>query len=275
MDHLRELRRRVVWIVLIVVAGAIVGWIFYNNILELLKRPYCSVPYQQRMGGMPGDGDKCRLVFMAPLDGLTARLKISFMAGAVVTGPLWLYQIWAFVAPGLRRKEKKYTRVFVAVSTVLFAAGVGLAYVVLWKGLRILIGTSGNGTTAILTINSYISFVMMMLVAFGVALELPLLLVMANFVGVLPAKWLRKSWRIMVFLIFLFAAIATPTPDPFTMTALAVPIVVLYLSAVWIATAHDKRKAARKAAARAAQHLSDEVPSVIEPARTDAWSDTT
>lgn len=262
MDHLRELRHRVVVALLIIAAGAVVGWVFYDPILRILEHPYCAVPAKHRFqGGVHG----CSLIFSQPLAGFTTRLKISFIAGAVITGPLWLYQIWAFITPGLRKNERKYTLWFIAASTTLFVAGVALAYVVLAKGLRVLLGVAGSGTQALLTIDSYLSFVTLMLIVFGASFELPLLVVMANLAGVLPARWLRKSQRLAVFLIFLFAAVATPTTDPFTMCAMAVPMVLLFEGAVVFAIVHDKRKAQRKAAERKAKDEQIDVPARIDP----------
>lgn len=261
IDHLRELRTRVVWIVVIITAGAIIGWIFYNPILHFLTRPYCSVPASHRF---PGNSTNCQLVFTGPLDGFTARLKVSFIAGAVLTAPLWLFQIWAFITPGLRKNERRNTIVFVIASSILFLLGMALAYLVLSKGLQVLIGTAGSNTAALLTITSYLSFVTLMLLVFGAAFEVPLLVVMANYIGVLPAKLLKKSQRLAIFLIFLFAAVATPSTDPFTMTAMAVPMVLLFEGAVVIAIYHDRRKAARKLAAAEAP-LADDQPSQIDP----------
>jgi sec-independent protein translocase protein TatC len=289
MDHLRELRRRVMWILLIVAAGAVVGYWLYAPILAFLKHPYCAVPPQYRYVSAVSP-HSCTLTYTGVLQGFTTRLKISVIAGAVFTGPLWLYQIWAFITPGLRKNERRYTVVFVAVSTLLFAAGVALAYLVLAKGLRILLEAGTNQTQAILTVDSYISFVTLMLVVFGAAFELPLIVVMANMVGVLPYRLLRRSRRVSIFLIFLFAAVATPTTDPFTMCAMAIPMVLLFEVAVQIARVHDKRKARRREAERAAElaadHSDDAVPSTIDPIprRLDAagddavgvsWTDTT
>lgn len=282
MDHLRELRRRIVWIVLIVAAGAVAGYYLYGPILEFLKHPYCAVPHQYRY--TPAGAHSCTLTYTGVLQGFTTRLRISIIAGAVFTGPLWLYQIWAFITPGLRKKERKYTLIFIAASTLLFAAGVVLAYLVLAKGLGILLRAGTSQVQAILTVDSYISFVTLMLVAFGAAFELPLLVVMANFAGVLPARALRKTRRIAIFLIFLFAAIATPSTDPFTMCAMAIPMVLLYEIAIQIARVHDKRKARRKAEEQARNHLADDEASPLDPIpqrlelpeSSDAsWADTT
>jgi sec-independent protein translocase protein TatC len=161
---------------------------------------------------------------------------------------------------------------------VLFLAGMTLAYVVLAKGLSVLVGAAGSGTQALLTVNSYLSFVTLMLVIFGAAFELPLLVVMANFAGVLSARILRKSQRVAIFLIFLFAAVATPSTDPFTMCAMAVPMVLLFEGAVLVAVVHDRRKERRKAAERAERHLDDDVASTVDPIPErleQSWSDTT
>ncbi len=279
MDHLRELRRRLILIVLIISLGAVLGWVLYLHILDFLKHPYCSVPAKFRYE--PTGETGCVLTYQGVLDGFTARLKVSFIAGAVLTGPFWLYQIWAFVTPGLRKNERKYSVAFIIASTLLFAAGMALAYVVLSKGLNILLQQAGAGTQAILTITEYLSFVTLMLVVFGAAFELPLLIVMANMAGVLPAKLLVKSQRIGIFLIFVFAAVATPSTDPFTMTAMALPMVLLFEASVLWAVVHDRRKAKRKAVEQGVEHLDDETPSSVdaipEPLGVSdaSWTDTT
>lgn len=278
MDHLRELRRRLIAIVVIVGVGAVVGWELYSPILEFLKHPYCSVPAKYRYE--PQGATQCVLTYQGVLDGFTSRLQISVISGAVLTGPLWLYQIWAFVTPGLRKNERKYTVAFIIASTVLFVGGMSLAYVVLSKGLNILLRAGTDQTQAILTIDKYLGFVTLMLVIFGAAFELPLLVVMANLAGVLSAKVLKKSQRISIFLIFLFAAVATPSTDPFTMCAMAFPMVLLFECAVLFAVVHDRRKARRRAAEQTVEHLDDEVPSQIDAlprgyGGDDGWGDTT
>ena len=274
IEHLRELRRRIIVIVLIVSAGAVIGYVFYNQILHFLDRPYCSVPVGRRLD-VPGKNG-CRLIYTGVLDGFTTRLKVSFIAGAVITAPFWLFQIWGFITPGLRKNERKYSVIFAVASTVLFILGAALAYLVLSKGLQFILGSSGSGTAALLTANSYLSFVTLILVVFGAAFELPLLVVMANFAGVLPASLLRRSQRLSIFLIFLFAAIATPSTDPFTMCAMAVPMCLLFEGAVVIAIIHDRRKANRLAV----PDPGDDVPSEIDPIPapledTSSWGDTT
>ncbi len=279
MDHLRELRRRLILIVVVIAAGGVLGWYLYNAVIHFLEHPYCSVNYTHRFPGTKTAD--CTLIYNGVLDGFTTRLKVSVIAGAVFTAPLWLYQVWAFVTPGLRKKERKYTVVFVIASTVLFVTGMSLAYIVLSRGLNILLTQAGTGVQALLTVDSYLSFVTLMLVIFGAAFELPLLVVMANLAGVVSARVLKKSQRIAIFLIFLFAAIATPSTDPFTMCAMALPMVLLFEAAVLFAVFHDRRKARRKAAERKVEPaLADDEPSRVEPVPSsygsdEVWSDTT
>jgi len=199
LDHLRELRRRLIIVVLFIAAGAVVGWVLYGSVLKFLEHPYCAVPAKYRYHSQ--GGKSCDLIYTGVLDGFTTRLKVSFIAGTVFSAPLWLYQLWRFITPGLRKNERKYTVAFIAVSTVLFAAGMALAYVVLAKGILLILRAAGEGTQALLTVNSYLSFVTLMMVIFGAAFELPLLVVMANMAGVLSAKVLKKSQRLAVFLI--------------------------------------------------------------------------
>jgi sec-independent protein translocase protein TatC len=275
IDHLRELRHRIIVALLIVAAGAIVGWVFFDPILRFLEHPYCSVPYKHRF---PGTDTSCHLIYNQVLAGFTTRLKVSFIAGAVLTGPLWLYQIWAFVTPGLRKNERKYTVGFIVASTLLFAAGVALAYAVVAKGLRFLLAAAGSGTQALLTIDSYLSFLTLMLIIFGASFELPLVVVMANMVGVLPARWLVKSQRVAIFLIFLFAAVATPSTDPFTMIAMAAPMCILFEGSVLFAVIHDRRKARRKAVEAQLAEQDIDVPSRIDPiprSLDESWTETT
>jgi sec-independent protein translocase protein TatC len=262
IDHLRELRRRLIVVVLILVVGGVVGWFLYDPVISLLKAPYCALPYKDRFPGTPGG--QCNLIFTQPLGGYTIRLKVSIIVGAIVTCPFWLYQVWAFITPGLKRNEKKYTYIFIVLSTTLFLIGVVLAYLVLYKGLSVLIGSAGSGVTAFLQITDYVNFVVLTMIIFGVAFELPLIIVITNLVGVLPFKVLKRGQRIGIFLIFLFAAVATPSTDPFTMCAMAFPMVLLFEGAVVFAYFHDRRKAARKALEEQQAALDDETWSDVE-----------
>ncbi|MGX7679684.1 twin-arginine translocase subunit TatC [Jatrophihabitans sp. DSM 45814] len=282
LDHLRELRRRIFIIMLIVGIGAIIGWVLYEPILHILERPYCAVPYQRRLGAT--SQSDCSLLFFGPLDGFTIRLKVSVIAGAIITAPFWLFQIWGFVTPGLHRNERKWSLTFIVTSTLLFAAGMALAYFTLAKGLETLISLSGSGTQAALDVTKYISFVTLVLVVFGASFELPLLIIMLNLVRILPYSILKRGQRLGIFGVFVFAAVATPSTDPFTMTAMAVPMVLLFEAAVFFAFIHDRRRARRQIAEQADQ-LADDVASAVDPipenlpshtpdaGQTERWSD--
>ncbi|MGI8666222.1 MAG: twin-arginine translocase subunit TatC [Jatrophihabitans sp.] len=264
LDHLRELRRRLIIVMLVIALGAVVGWLVYNPLLTILKHPYCNVPYQHRLGALDQSAAQCKLLFGAPLDGFTIRLTVSVVAGAILTAPLWLYQLWAFVTPGLRKNEKRWTIGFVTSSSLLFALGMGLAYFTLYKGLNVLITQAGSGTQAALTVNYYISFVILVLIVFGASFELPLLVVMLNAVRILPFSLLKRGQRLGIFLIFLFAAVATPSTDPFTMVAMAVPMVVLFEIAVFWCFIHDRRRA-RRLLAEEHEQLPDDIASSVNP----------
>ncbi|MEP6852730.1 MAG: twin-arginine translocase subunit TatC [bacterium] len=273
IDHLRELRKRIVLVLLIVAAGAVLAYVFYDPILSTLKAPYCNVPDKYRPVSQDGT---CRLAYFGPADGFIARLKICAIGGTVLTAPLWLYQLWAFVTPGLRRNERKYTVIFVFASSALFITGMALAYTVLFTGLKVLIEAGGNGTQPVLGVNQYISFVVLLMLVFGASFELPLLIVILNLVRVLPYRLLRRWQRLGIFLIFVFAGVATPTADPFTMCAMAIPMVILFEAAVMFAFVHDRRRARRQAEDEAAGLADDEASRVDPiPERVDgetSWS---
>jgi sec-independent protein translocase protein TatC len=239
MEHIRELRNRILKAILGILAGAIVGWIFYDPIWRVLQRPYCKIPQANRLNG------HCALTTTGILDPFVLRIKICVIIGLVLASPLWLYQLWAFVAPGLYRRERRWTYVFMTGAIPLFAAGAFLAYLTLDKGLGILLGFTPEHVVPLVTITSYLSYAVAMLLIFGATFELPLFVVVLNLAGVLTHARIRKWRRTLVFGIFVFAAVATPSQDPFTMLALALPTVVLFEVAELIAYVHDRRKAGR------------------------------
>ncbi|HEY4631240.1 MAG TPA: twin-arginine translocase subunit TatC, partial [Blastococcus sp.] len=177
--------------------------------------------------------------------GVLLRLKIGLIAGAVLSAPFWLYQLWAFITPGLKRNERRYTVGFVAASTLLFAAGAFLAWFTLRKGLELLLSLAGSEVAFQLTAPDYLGFVISLLIAFGLSLELPLVAVALNLVGILSHAALSRSRRWIFFLTIVFAAFVTPTQDPFTMLAMAIPMILLFETAIQIARVVDKRRAKR------------------------------
>jgi sec-independent protein translocase protein TatC len=249
--HLTELRNRIAKSLLaLVIATAVAFWWYEHGLGEFIRAPYCDLPAHLRYGG---GKEGCGLLVTDVFGGVFIRLKVSFLAGAVLSAPVWLYQLWAFITPGLKRNERRYAVAFVAVSTTLFAGGAVLAYLFLEAGLRVLLGLAGNGVVVALTAQDYIGFVLSMLIAFGVSFELPLVMVALNLVGILRHEVLAKGRRWIYFLTIVFAAIITPTQDPFTMLAMALPMIVLFEVAIQIARVVDKRRARREAV----QHFHD------------------
>jgi sec-independent protein translocase protein TatC len=261
VEHIFELRNRLAWSALAILAGTVVMWFFFNPVWDVLKAPYCHLPQSHRFS----PGDECALFVTGIFEGFYIRLKVSLILGIVVSSPVWLYHLWAFIVPALRRKEKRWTLAFLAAAVPLFAAGGALAYVTLSKGLAFFLGVNAHGVFAIITVSSYLGFALAMLFVFGVSFEFPLVVVLLNFMGVLTYARLRSWWRQMTLGIFVFAAVITPSQDPFTMSALAIPMCVLYWIAVGIAYLHDKRKA-RRAAESPYAGLSDDEASPLEPA---------
>ena len=239
-QHLQELRRRAFICIAAIAVGTIVSFVFHETLLHALTHPYCQLPHSYRLVG-----DKCSLFVSGVLDAFTVTLKLSLYAGLVLSSPVWLFQIWRFITPGLYRHERRYALMFVGASMGLFALGGVFAWLTLEKGLHFLLGFATGGVTSLLSFNSYLSFVTAMVLIFAVSFEFPLLVVMLNQVGVVSAARLRHWTRGVLFGIFVFAAVATPSQDPFTMTALAVPVCLLYGIAVLIATLHDRRAAGR------------------------------
>ena len=239
IEHIRELRGRVIKSAIGLVLGAILGWIFFNPVWNVMKKPYERLPPKHCLGG------QCTLVVHGIFDGFFIHLKVALIVGAVLSSPIWLYQLWAFIAPGLYARERRWTYAFISVAVPLFGVGAWLAYVTLDRGLRIFIGLAPGNTTVLVGITDYLGYATAMLLIFGLTFELPLIVVILNMAGVLTHARIRKSRRMLLFGIFVFAAVATPSQDPFTMLALAVPTVVLFEIAEIIAWAHDKRKASR------------------------------
>jgi sec-independent protein translocase protein TatC len=240
LDHVRELRNRLFIASLGLVAGLIVGFIVSEWVFDLLKQPYCDLPSSW---STRADGTRvCDFLVLGVADQLILRLKIALWVGVIVGAPVWLYQLWAFIAPGLHRHERKWAYVFVAIASPLFVGGAVLAYLVVGHSLAFIMSAGVLGEATKLEVSSYTGFVTSMLLLFGAAFEFPLILLMLNFTGVATAKRLLSWWRIVVFLSFGFAAVATPDPGPFGMTLLALSLVLLYLIACGVATINDRRK---------------------------------
>lgn len=251
MEHLHELRNRLFVALCAIACGGVLGFVWWGvapfgwpSLGDLLTGPYCALPPTLRLTPNPG---RCQLLQTAPFEVFTLRMQVGVAAGAVLTAPIWIYQIWAFITPGLYAKERKFALTFVGTASVLFAAGAVLAYYVVPTGLSFLANLGGGQFITALTGQSYVSFLLTMLAVFGLTFELPLLVVMLNRVGVLPYAKLRRWQRGILFGLFVVAAVATPGNDPISMLALAGALIVLFEASVLIARAHDRAVARRRA----------------------------
>jgi sec-independent protein translocase protein TatC len=246
IEHLYELRRRLGFAALAVLVGAILGFIWFAyqpgpipSLGQLMNDPYCRLPVSQRVSFA---NRPCALLQTEPFEGFKIRLEVGIAAGFVLTSPFWLYQVWAFITPGLYRKERKFATTFVTAAVVLFTLGAVMAYLVFPAALRVLSSVGGSQFVTALAATAYISFMLNLLVIFGVSFELPLLVVMLNRIGVLKYEKLKVWRRGMIFGLFVFAAFATPGQDPISMIALAGGLTLLLEVAVQISRVHDRRK---------------------------------
>jgi sec-independent protein translocase protein TatC len=219
IEHVRELRNRLLKVALAIVVGTGVGLIpqVFTRLWAFLEHPFCSAVIRGRTGCSVIDD---QLTFTGIFDPFMFRLK-------VVTSPIWFYQLWAFIAPGLYRREKRWTYAFVGTAAPLFAGGAGIAYFAMGRGLKYLLGLTPTGTLNLPSVDTYLSYFMGMLFGFGLAFELPLALLLLNLAGILTHERIRKWRRLMIFGVFVFAGVASPSPDPLTMLLLAAPCVVL------------------------------------------------
>ncbi|GAB2748879.1 twin-arginine translocase subunit TatC [Streptomyces bullii] len=261
-EHLRELRNRLAKGLLAIVVVTVVAAFFYNDIINFFTKPIlseigCSQSFEELARSQPDDNPCARITINGLLTPFTLALKVSLMAGVVLASPVWLYQLWAFVAPGLHKHEKKYAYAFVGTGFPLFLGGAFFAYKVLPTTAKVLIEFTPFGVDNLLPLDDLLDLVTRMVVVFGLSFELPLLLVMLNFTGAISGKRMLGWWRGMIMGITVFAAVATPSTDPLTMLALAGPIWVLYFGAVLVALANDRRRRRREALGPADDEASD------------------
>ncbi|MFF1450948.1 twin-arginine translocase subunit TatC [Streptomyces sp. NPDC058274] len=251
-EHLRELRNRLAKAMLAIVAVTVVAAFFYNDIVNLITRPIldsvgCDKSFEQL--AKASSGKPCaQITINGLLTPFTLALKVSLTAGVVLASPVWLYQLWAFVAPGLHRHEKKYAYAFVGTGVPLFLGGAYFAYTVLPTTAKVLLQFTPEDAANLLPLDDLLDLVTRMVLVFGLSFELPLLLVFLNLTGAITGKRMLGWWRAMIMGITVFAAVATPSTDPLTMLALAGPIWVLYFGAVAFSLMNDRRRRLREAA---------------------------
>lgn len=242
-EHLSELRTRIIRSVLAIVVGIIVMLAFYDQVLDFMRRPY-----EKLCRDNPGKLN-CELQFLGPLEGFSTRLSICTYGGIILALPVILWQIWRFIVPALHAKEKKYAIPFIISTCVLFLVGAGVAYLTLTPALDFLIAWAGEDVQANFQVSKYVSLFGLMMAAFGITFEFPVLLVFLQLVGVLTPQTLMRQWRYAVVIIFVIAAMITPSGDPYSMMALAAPMSIFYGLSILIGRIAQKRKQAREAAA--------------------------
>jgi sec-independent protein translocase protein TatC len=238
IEHLRELRNRLFKASLAIVIGTVVAWSFYPQIFEILSQPVNVIVEKAQENGRD-----VRLVLGGVADAFVLQIKVSVVTSMLVTSPIWIYQLWRFITPGLYRKEKLRAYLFVSVAVPLFVSGAVLAYIFLPIGLNLLFGFTPLGVGNYVPVDRYLSFFLRMVLVFGISFLAPLFIVMLNIFDVLEAKAITSRWRVVVLSVFAFAAVATPTGDPVNMTLLAAPVLLLISIATFIAWLNDKRRA--------------------------------
>ncbi len=243
MDHLRELRNRVVKMALALAAGMTVGFVFFNWAWTIIERPLCHAVIHGHSGcSIPGTN---QLILNSPLDPFYLRVKVAFIVGLILSSPVWLYQLWAFIAPGLYTREKRWGHIFLATAVPLFLLGTVLAYLSLGRSMHYLLGLTPHGVGNYIQVDLYMSFVMTMMLAFGIAFEVPLLIIMLNLAGILTHQRFRRWRRLLIFAVFVIAGIANPSPDPITMLILGGACAALVEVAEFIVWRNDRRRARR------------------------------
>lgn len=250
-EHLREIRNRLVKALLAILVLTIAAAFHYKGIVDFATRPVldsvgCPTSFAD-LATRTANTTCARITINGLLAPFTLTLKVSLMAGVVLASPVWLYQLWAFVAPGLHQHERRYANAFVGAGVPLFYGGVLFAYKVLPTTAKVLIGFTPQGVANLLPLDDLLDLVTRMVVVFGLSFEMPLLLVMLNLTGVLSGRRIIGWWRGMTMGITAFSAVATPSTEPLAMLALAAPIWVLYFAAAVFSLLHDRRKARRDA----------------------------
>jgi sec-independent protein translocase protein TatC len=239
IEHLRELRRRVVKSTLAIMVGFGIGWTFYNPIIAQLADPVCDLKKAQAEGAA-----SCGSLYISGVLGpLNLQIKVALLTGIIIMAPIWLYQLWAFIAPALHRKEKRNSIAFFLAATPFFAAGATLGYFILPVAIRVLFGFTPTSLENLVKFDDYLDFVLRVILLFGIAFELPVFLVTFNAIGFLSGMAILKPWRAWIFGITLFIAGFTPSADPLSMILLAVPLISMYFMAGGIALLNDRRRA--------------------------------
>jgi sec-independent protein translocase protein TatC len=239
MEHLDELRRRIVHSAIYLAVGFGLAWIFHNHFIAYIQAPLTRIGKS--------------LVFTHPMDALNLQLQVSLVGGAILASPFILYQVWLFIAPGLYQKERRFVIPFMAATVGLFLSGAAFGYFYVLPGaIKILVVDMGRNFTPMITIEDYTSFFLSIILGLGISFEMPILIFFLALFGIVSPKFLWKNIRYAVLAVFLVAAIITPSPDPWTMCIYAIPMLTLYLIGIGVAWwVHPSRRKAKEAKAAA------------------------
>ena len=238
-SHLKELRVRLSWSAGFLVVGTVIGWYLFEPVFKLLQAPLLEVTKAR--------GIEAVVNFGTVVSAFDLRIQVSIFLGVIITSPFWLYNLWAFVSPGLKTRERRFTLGFLFSSVPLFLAGAYIAWSSLPSFVIVLIGFTPEGSSNVINASDYILFAIRIVLVFGLAFVMPVLLVLMNFANLVSGKAILKGWRVAVLVIALVSALATPTADPMSMFLLMGPLAALYFIAVGIAVLNDKRRARRDA----------------------------
>jgi sec-independent protein translocase protein TatC len=270
VDHLRELRNRLAVSLLALAVCVVVALLLRERVFDLLKRPYCQTDVARRASER--SGEQCELYAFGTFEQFSVSLRVALIAAVIASAPVWLYQLGAFITPALHRREKRYAAAFLSAALLLFTTGTVFAYFTISRGLQFLLSFGGDGIVTLPSIQSYLSFVTLTLIAFGVAFLFPVIVLFLNVLGVFPASKMRSWRRGMVVGIAVASAVLTPSQDPFTFLAMALPLYGLYEGCIVLARVRERALRRRRSLSTDGQELAqlaDDETSAIEarPAR--------
>lgn len=235
-EHFNELRKRLVRSALALIVCTIAVWNQFSDIFAVIRAPYDSVQ---------GLGSNAVLALTGITSGFSLQLRVSLATAFVISSPIWIYQLWRFISPGLKQNERKWSYAFTAVAVPLFSCGVVLAYYVMPRMLNILFEFTPSDVENVTSVESYLSFFLHLTLFFGIGFLLPLVLVTLNFAGILSGERLKAAWRWLILGSFVFGAVATPNGDPLAMTFVALPMIAMSFFAVGIALVNDRSRERR------------------------------
>jgi sec-independent protein translocase protein TatC len=255
-EHLREARNRLFKSAVAVILATVAGFFVYDPVLRALAAPIIAINAQE--------GRTASLNFDSAASPFDLLIQVSVFLGLVISSPVWLYQLWAFITPGLKSKERRIALAFIAVAFPLFLAGIALAWSILPNAVRVLTEFTPEDFSNYISVSVYFAFVLRLMLAFGIAFLLPVVLVGLNLVGLVSGRQILKAWRITVFLVCLFAAMAAPGGDALSMFYLAVPLLLLFFVAIGLCLLNDRRRARRTAAREAAVEATADTASPLD-----------